>query len=652
MRPIWGSEPRAAGERGGSLCKGFELDDKVFVLLDDCHATVAAPTSRLYSGFVREHRCADVQTLDALWQAVTADQGAGLHAAILIDYEWGARLQLAGLRKQPECGALRVLMFKQLQLLSNEAVSQWLSQLDGAPTPSPAGISDLTPSVDQRRFEQDIARIRALISQGETYQVNYTFNLHGSQYGTPVGLYRRLRAMQPVAFGALAHLPALDPGDAQANWVLSSSPELFVRNRAGHLSTRPMKGTAARLADPVADQLRAHWLAHDAKNRSENVMIVDLLRNDLGRISEIGSVTVPKLFAVETYKTVHQMTSTVESRLLAGLDFPAVLRALFPCGSITGAPKLHTMDLIAGLEPEERGLYCGAIGWIDAPAGETRIGNFCLSVAIRTIVLGAAHDGRRPARLGVGGGIVLDSRADDEFAEARAKARFLTEMDPGFTLFETLRVQRGRVRHLRWHLQRLQHSAAVLGFRCDLHAIAQGLAQQLLGLDAQQNYRLRLDLQQDGRLLWKHALLTPLPAGPALLLLSTSPVPAAEAALLKHKTSLRSCYDAAIQEAMAQQAFDAIFVNEQGEATEGARSNLLVKIDGRWWTPPLASGVLAGVLRGRLLARCPALKERVLRVEEVLCAQELRVCSALRGLQRAQWLRDAQGAVVQLQGPG
>ena len=649
---MWGSEPRAAGERGGSLCKGFELDDKVFVLLDDCHATVAAPTSRLYSGFVREHRCSDVQTLDALWQAVTADQQNGLHAALLIDYEWGARLQQAGLRDWPECGALRVLMFKQLELLSADSVALWLIQLDGAATPSPAGIAGLTPSVDQRRFEQDIARIRALISQGETYQVNYTFNLHGSQYGEPVGLYRRLRAMQPVAFGALARLPALQPGDGQASWVLSSSPELFVRNRAGHLSTRPMKGTASRLADPVADQERAHWLAHDAKNRAENVMIVDLLRNDLGRISETGSVTVPKLFAVETYKTVHQMTSTVESRLRAELNFPALLRALFPCGSITGAPKLHTMDLIAALEPEERGLYCGAIGWIDAPTGQARIGNFCLSVAIRTIVLGATHDGRRPARLGVGGGIVLDSEAGDEFAEARAKARFLTEMDPGFTLFETLRVQRGRVRHLRWHLQRLQRSASVLGFRCDLHAIAQGLAAQLLALDAQQNYRLRLDLQQDGRLLWTQTLLTPLPPGPALLLLSRSPVPAAEAALLNHKTSLRSSYDAAIQQAMARQAFDAIFMNERGEVSEGARSTLLAKIDGQWWTPPLASGVLAGVMRARLLARCPALKERVLKVEEVLCAQELLVCSALRGLQRAQWLKDAQGAAEQLQGPG
>jgi para-aminobenzoate synthetase/4-amino-4-deoxychorismate lyase len=624
------------------------LDDTVFVLLDDCHASTAAPSSRLYSAFVREHRCSDVQTLDAVWQAVAADQRSGLHAAVLIDYEWGARLQHAGLRSTPATGALRVLMFKQLEHLTADGVSQWLAQADGQGTPSPAGICRLQPSVDQARFEEDIARIRALISQGETYQVNYTFNLHGSQYGTPVGLYRRLRAMQAVAFGALACLPM--PTDAQgaqtAQWVLSSSPELFVRNQSGQLSARPMKGTASRQADPVADRERAHWLAHDAKNRAENVMIVDLLRNDLGRISETGSVKVPKLFAVESYKTVHQMTSTVESRLRPGLDFPAVLRALFPCGSITGAPKVHTMDLIAGLESEERGLYCGAMGWVDAPTERDGAGDFCLSVAIRTIVLGTADAGCRRATLGVGGGIVLDSRAGDEFAETQAKARFLTDMDPGFTLFETMRVAQGRVRHLHWHLQRLQASAAVLGFRCDLQAIQQGLAQQLRALDPTRCYRLRLDLQPDGRLHWKQALLLPLPPGPALLLLSQQAVPVAEAALLNHKTSLRSTYDAAIQQATAQQAFDSVFVNARGEVTEGARSNLLVKMDGRWWTPPLSSGVLSGVLRGRLLARCPALMERVLRLDEVLAAQDLRVCSALRGLQHAAWLKDVQGVVV------
>jgi para-aminobenzoate synthetase/4-amino-4-deoxychorismate lyase len=593
--------------------------------------------------------------LDALWQAVAADQQNGLHAAVLIDYEWGAKLQRAGqARLQAHDGsALRVLMFRVLKYLSADAVAQCLAQRDGSEAPTPAGMCNLQPSVDRARYEQDIDRIRALISQGETYQINFSFNLHGSQYGHPVGLYRRLRAMQPVSFGALARLPvaADEPGGATADeptWVLSSSPELFVRNQGGRLSTRPMKGTAARLADPAQDQALATWLSQDAKNRAENVMIVDLLRNDLGRIAETGSVQVPQLFAVETYKTVHQMTSTVTARLRPGLDFPAMLRALFPCGSITGAPKLHTMDLIAGLETQARGLYCGAIGWVDAPTAQSPAGDCCLSVAIRTIVLGAEVAGRRPATLGVGGGIVLDSEAGDEFAETQAKARFLTRMDPGLTLFETMRVERGRVRHLRWHLQRLQASASALGFACDAQAIRQALAQQLQTLDMGQRFRLRLDLRHDGSLHWKLAALDPLPPGPAGLILSVLSVATQEAALLNHKTSLRSAYDAAIQQAVANSAFDSVFVNARGEVTEGARSNLLVKLDGRWWTPALASGVLAGVLRQRLMQRCPQLKERVLGLDEVLAAQGLAVCSALRGLQRAQWLRGSDGSVLRL----
>ena len=631
---------------------GLELNDNAFVLLDDCHATAAAPASRLYSGLVREHRCTDPHTLDAVWKAVSTDQQNGLHAAVFADYEWGAKLQQAGLAQvtAQDCSALRVFMFEELHRLSAGAVAQWLAQQDGSDAPTPAGICDLQAGVDQARFDADIARIHALIRRGETYQVNYTLRMRGSQYGTPLGLYRRLRAMQPVAFGALALLPGISSASASAAdlWVLSSSPELFVRNTAGQLTARPMKGTAARPADPEQDRQRAHWLAHDAKNRSENVMIVDLLRNDLGRISETGSVTVPKLFAVETYKTVHQMTSTVTSTLRAGVDFSEVLRALFPCGSITGAPKVHTMDLIAALESGPRGLYCGAIGWVDAPTAGSPAGDFCLSVAIRTIVLGAEQSGRRAALLGVGNGIVMDSDAGEEFAEVQAKTRYLRDMDPGFTLFETLRVQRGRLLRLPQHVQRLQASAMALGFACDAAAVKTTLARYLQTLDPQQSYRLRLDLQHDGGVRLQHSALGAPSAGPAGLVLSTTPVPAPEAALLNHKTSLRSAYDAAIHKAIACQAFDTVFLNDRGEVCEGARSSLFVQLDGRWWTPPLHSGVLAGVMRQRLLQRYPQIGEKALGLDEVLSAQALAVCSSLRGLQHAQWLTDANGNVLRV----
>jgi len=627
------------------------LDD-VFVLLDDCDASAQSPSSRLYSGFAHERRCTDAQSLDTFWQSVQADQQAGLHAALFIDYEWGSKLQQSGLAAlaPDDTSALRVFLFRSLQHLGADAVSQWLEQCDGSEAPGVAGVCDLQSSVTPERFADDIARIRDLISRGETYQVNYTLRMQGSQYGSSVALYRRLRAMQPVAFGALACLPGpTDGGTAQdAHWVISASPELFLRNHFGQLTARPMKGTAARLKDAEADQQQARWLQHDTKNRAENVMIVDLLRNDLGRISSIGSVQVPHLFSIETYTTVHQMTSTVTSTLREGVGFAEVLRALFPCGSITGAPKLHTMDLIADLESSSRGLYCGAIGWIDAPKAHASVGDFCLSVAIRTLALGIAQAGRRPVTLGVGSGVVLDSDAHAEFAETQAKARFLTAMDPGFTLFETMRVSRGRIHHFNHHCRRLQGSAKALGFSLDeqdMHAV---LLQKLASLEPTQQYRMRLDLHHDGSMTVQHAALAPLAPGPARLVLSDTPLPPQETALLMHKTSLRSGYDAAIRKAMALDAFDTIFVNARGELSEGARSNLLIQLNGQWYTPPLESGVLRGVMRTRLLERCPHIKEKALHPQDALSAQALMVCSALRGLQRAQWAHDATGNVLRV----
>jgi len=243
---------------------------------------------------------------------------------------------------------------------------------------------------------------------------------------------------------------------------------------------------------------------------------------------------------------------------------------------------------------------------------------------------------------------VMDSKAVEEIAEVRTKMRYLTTMDPGFTLFETMRVSQGRVRNLEHHMKRLRNSALALGFALNEAALHDALAVQLLSLEAHRFYRLRLDLLHDGRIGLQTSLLTPLPAGPAPLLLAAGPIPAPESALLNHKTSLRSTYDAAIQKAIAHQAFDTIFLNEQDEVTEGARSSLFAKIDDRWWTPPLSSGVLAGVMRQRILQRFPQICEKVLRLDEVKSAQQLVVCSALRGLQRAQWIMDLDGELLRV----
>ena len=572
-----------------------------FALLDDRAATRERPTSRLYTGLVREHCCQEPSALEAMWAQVESDQAAGLHAVVLADYEWGAKLLKAGTeRLAPDDGAaLRVLMFRDLSPMDAAQVGAWLHRLEQTEGGDghPCGVMNLEPSVDRAEFIRCIDRIHEAIAAGETYQVNYTYRLHGQAYGSPVALYRALRARQPVSYGAFIALPELS---GSITHVLSCSPELFLRHESGLLTARPMKGTAARIVAPEGDSETARLLAGDIKNRAENLMIVDLLRNDLGRVAQIGSVKVPSLFAIEPYATVFQMTSTVQARLRPGIGMPELLRAVFPCGSITGAPKHHTMDLIAGLESTPRGLYCGAIGWLDAPGPESPVGDFCFSVAIRTLVLGAASRGLHPLTLGIGAGIVQDSRATDEFDECLLKARFLTGLDPGVGLFETMLVTPGgAVRHVQRHLDRLGRSARALGFTFDRVAAAAEISRRSCRLVRGVAYRLRVELAHDGQLRVTQAPLQPLPREEVTLLMAPWPLPD-DRPLSGHKTTLRAAYDDGVRAAEEAGAFDSLFFTSDGRLVEGGRSSVFVRLGGRWWTPPVEDGALPGVMRSVL----------------------------------------------------
>ncbi|KFG96361.1 anthranilate synthase [Burkholderia paludis] len=623
-----------------------------FALLDDCDSTASARSSRLYSGFVHERVCTDPEQLDAVDAAVAQDLRDGLHAVVVGDYEFGRNLQ----RAQPGDAPLRFLLFARCERLSRDEVDTWLAQQDGGGQPSIAGVAHVAKSVTRDAFDTAIAAVHDALRAGDSYQVNYTYRLNFDVFGTPLALYRRLRERQPVRYGALIALP----GGA---WIVSCSPELFVERHGDVLRARPMKGTAPRSADPRDDAAAAAFLANDPKNRAENVMIVDLLRNDVSRIARTGTVRVPALFSVEPYASVWQMTSTVEAGWRDGTSFAQMLRALFPCGSITGAPKHGTMQLIDAIESTPRGLYTGAIGWLDAPgesaapdAGGNRAsacGDFCLSVAIRTLTLeaagarsaGADSDasgpvaataGRRRGTMGVGAGIVLDSVAADEYAECDLKAQFLTDADPGFQLFETTAATRADgIRYLERHLARLQRSADAFGFRFDADALRREIDARCAALDGDGAYRMKLALAKDGTVEIVAAPLKPLPVGPVGVLLASAhgfaPTRAGDALLL-HKTTRRAEYDRAWQAAEALGGFDMLFVNERGEVTEGGRSNLFVKLDGRWVTPPLASGVLPGVMRGVLLDdRTFGATERVVTRDDLARAQGLLLTNALRG---------------------
>ncbi|WP_338680323.1 aminodeoxychorismate synthase component I [Janthinobacterium sp. TB1-E2] len=599
-----------------------------FALLDD--ASTPGAGSRLYTGLAAVLQCTEGQQWPALLEGLQEALQRGQYAVSVCSYELGAHLlamppRAAGLDAPP---LAQVLVFDHCTQLSQDEVAQWLDSRVDADA-APAGVAGIRANVDQAEFTRALHRIHDYIVAGDTYQVNYTYRLRFDAFGSPLALYARLRARQPVPYGALVMLP-----DGGA--LLSLSPELFVRHAQGELTARPMKGTApAAPPEQMAENARrAAALASDPKNRAENLMIVDLLRNDIGRIAVTGSVKVPALFEVTRYSSVLQMTSTVQARLRADATLSGIFQALYPCGSITGAPKRRTMEIIAELEPAPRGIYTGAIGWFDPPAAGAAhaVGDFCMSVPIRTLALQPADpDGIRRGEMGVGAGIVLDSDPHEEFAECQLKARFLTGLSNDFELFETLHASRDHGCRLQeHHLARLATSCAYFGFSWDANAARAALQAACAARPDNVPFRLRLALRQDGQLTTQSGVLSALP-GTVNVMLAPDTTTAGDL-FLRHKSSVRARYDAAWRAAEAQGGFDMLFFNERGELTEGGRSNVFIKLDGRWHTPPLSCGLLPGVQRAAMLAD-PAwnAQETIITRAMLARAEAIVVCNALRG---------------------
>jgi para-aminobenzoate synthetase / 4-amino-4-deoxychorismate lyase len=597
-----------------------------FALLDDCDASTADPRSHLYTGHVRTLYCRQVEQFAPMLKALQCALQDGLHAVGLFSYELGKATQAVASADQDAAPLAQILLFEDCEYMAASQVDAWLDSqanaLQKIGKDIPAGIAALHSSVAADEFEAALARIRAYLESGDSYQVNYTYRLYFDAYGSLPGLYARLRRRQPVPYGALISLP-----DGGA--VLSLSPELFLRNQAGTLTTRPMKGTAKAGADAATDARNANALAADAKGRAENLMIVDLLRNDLGRIAKTGEVRVPALFQVERHGDVLQMTSTVTAQLREQSTLHDIFDALYPCGSITGAPKRRTMQIIDELENTPRGLYTGALGWFE-PIREARaLGDFCLAVPIRTLLLQPENQGVRKGEMGVGAGIVYDSDTRAEYAECQLKAQFLTGLESEFELFETMHATRTGCRHVERHIQRLVTSAAYFGFKHSRQEIRDAIDAACSAMTAGE-YRLRLTLRPDGHISTQSAPLVPL-ASPVRLLLAADPV-FSDDLFLRHKTSVRHRYDAAWRQAEQHGAFDAVFFNQRGEVSEGARSSLFVQLDGNWYTPPLAAGLLPGIMRAVLLAD-PEWKasERSLTLDDLRRAEQIRACNALRG---------------------
>ncbi len=592
-----------------------------FVLLDDARSDAPRP-ARLYRAPVEQVVARRPEDVAGALARIEELRQSGLHLAGFVAYEAGLVLEprLAP-RAAPRTGAAGPLVwfgaFSGYEEIDADAVPGWLAQHG----PGEASVGPLDPALGPARYLAAFDQVREAIRAGDIYQANLTFPLAGAFRGDPLALYARLRAASAAGHGGI-----LFDG---AHWLLSLSPELFFALEARRATVRPMKGTRPRHDQPAADADAAAELAASTKDRAENLMIVDLMRNDLSRVAMPGSVKVEAPFAIESYPTVHQMVTTVRAHLLPGKGAADLVSALFPCGSITGAPKIRAMELIDAVERDARGPYCGAIGRID-PAGDA-----AFNVAIRTLRLIPQEGGGGRAVLGVGSAVVADSDGMTEWRECLVKGSFVRASAGGFDLIETMAFtpEQG-VPLLELHLARASASAAALGFVFDRHAIRNAI--QALCFDQDEPARLRLLVARSGAYTLEiGALPAPLP-GPATCVILPLPVDPADWRLA-HKTTDRGFYAAATRAARAHGANEALLLRDDGLLTEGSYTNLFVEHDGTLLTPPLGLGLLPGVLRQQLINEGRA-READLTVDDL--AGGFLIGNALRGLMPAR-LKDA-----------
>lgn len=469
-------------------------------------------------------------------------------------------------------------------------------------------VGTWTPLVSRADFSESIARIREFIAAGDTYQVNYTFPLVATFKGDARSWFRDLCRAQGAEYCAYFDLGRFK--------ILSISPELFFEQDGRTVRTRPMKGTIKRGRWAEEDLSLANQLAASGKDRAENVMIVDLLRNDLGRVAEIGSVKVTRLFELERYETLWQMTSTIEATLRAEVTFPELMARLFPCGSITGAPKIRTMEIIRNLEPFPRGVYTGTLGFL-RPDGSS-----VFNVAIRTIVIDTQ---KGLATFGVGGGITYDSTAEKEYEECLVKSSFLTSKAAEFELLETLLLADGEFYLLNRHLQRMKASAEYFGFTFPENEILDEL-DRLRTQRGSGKWKVRLLLSRRGQISIETKELNSY-EGVLRVALAPDPVNVNDRFLF-HKTTNRKVYEDAL--ASRPDCDDVILWNDSGDVTESTIANLVIAVDGNFYTPPVHAGLLPGTLRAQLLEE-GSVVERSIRREDLAAADEIFLINSLRG---------------------
>ncbi len=596
-----------------------------FVLLDDARVADASP-ARLYCNAVEIVVARRMEEVAPALERLTELNHLGFDLAGHMAYEAGLALEPRMTALGPaRCGSQGPLIwfgaFKGFETLAAEDVPAWLARESGGRS---ASIGPLEPQVSLGAYGQAFSTLQESISAGDIYQANLTFPLSGAWSGDPHALYAAIRPHAAAGYGGLVF--------DGSHWLLSFSPELFFSLKGGQAKVKPMKGTRTRGRDATEDKALRDELAGSIKDRAENLMIVDLMRNDLSRISVPGSVQTDQLFAIESYPTVHQMVSTVRGELRPGLGAVDMIRALFPCGSITGAPKIRAMELINQVELASRGAYCGAIGRIDGA------GDSAFNVAIRTLRLSSGENGTGRATLAVGSAIVADSLALPEWRECLVKGGFVQRSSgdrtsAGFDLIETMAfTPTGGIPLLEMHLERMKESAVALGFSFDRHALRNAI--QALCFDADIPQKLRLMVSASGAYsLELGAMPLPLP-DPAVCAVLPLPVDEGDWRLC-HKTSDRGFYEAGLKAAKAAGGHEALFMRDDGQLTEGCFTSLFVRKGDVLVTPPLALGLLPGVLRRWLIDQGDAVEGSV-RLDDL--AEGFFIGNSVRGLMAAKLL--------------
>ncbi|MEE9434907.1 MAG: aminodeoxychorismate synthase component I [Sphingorhabdus sp.] len=580
--------------------------DTPFILLDDARISGAAP-ARLYRDPLEVIVAHEASDLPALFEQIRTAQASGMYVAGYLSYDAqpgrGIATEIASSASQAPVAWFGI--FNEYQEFSHDAVPSWL------PDPRASWMGMVYPDISHSDYAKAFAKVQEYIRAGDIYQANLTFRASAPYAGHPLALYAALRSRAVAGYGGV-----IWTGEA---WHLSFSPELFFALKDGHVTTKPMKGTAERQPDAPADLAARSILQKDPKQRAENLMIVDLLRNDLSRVCVPGSVDVPELFKIESYPTIHQMVSVVTGEISPGKDAVDIIKAIFPCGSITGAPKIRAMEVIDELEESPRRLYCGSIGRIDAD------GSAAFNVAIRTFSL---CEKQKRVSLGLGSGVVADSTMRDEWAECLAKGEFAKVTGSNFDLIETMRFEPAEgILRLELHLERMKESARALDFEFDRHEARNRLHAATFHLEIPS--KLRLLLARGGAVAVEIADAPAPPKEPLNVSVVPLPVDSSDFRLM-HKTTDRGFLDDARIDAGTDEV---LFADKDGYLTEASRSAIFVERGGKLATPPLSRGLLPGVLRRELLEKGEA-------VEADLCIEDLAdgffLGSSLRGLVAAK----------------